>query len=174
SRHRRASSATAGRAGGRHGAAWPGRSVSPRTASPDVAPAVPRWHALARELDPLAVPRLAREPPHLEGAEPGRPDPALQHPRRRLGGLGDEVALKRHQHRSLLLGGQALGDVDLPSVVGLEHAGLLVARSLLLDRYRGMLPCLRAGTASRLVDSIRNALINRGRVSAGSITSSMN
>jgi hypothetical protein len=36
-----------------------------------------------------------------------------------------------------------------------------------------MFPCLRAGIVSRFVDSIRNALINRGRVSAGSITSSM-
>ena len=37
-----------------------------------------------------------------------------------------------------------------------------------------MFPCLRAGIVSRFVDSIRSALISRGRVSAGSITSSMN
>ena len=40
--------------------------------------------------------------------------------------------------------------------------------------HSGMFPCLRAGTVSRLVESIRSALIRRGRVSAGSITSSMN
>src|SRR6478609_8751471 len=135
----------------------------------DVAPPVHRRDALARELHPLPVPWLAREPAHLQRAVPGRLDPALQHPRRGLRVLGDEVALQCHQHGALLLEGQALGDVDLPSVVRFEHAV-----SWLLARYRGMLPCLRAGTASRLVDSMRSALMSRGRVSAGSITSSMN
>ena len=40
--------------------------------------------------------------------------------------------------------------------------------------HSGMFPCLRAGIVSRFVPSIRSALIKRGRVSAGSITSSMN
>ena len=54
-------------------------------------------HALARELHPLAVPGLTREPAHLQRTVSRRLDPALQHPRRRLRVLGDEVALERHQ-----------------------------------------------------------------------------
>src|SRR5438067_3164472 len=37
----------------------------------------------------------------------------------------------------------------------------------------GMFPCLRRGLLSRLVDSDRNAATRRGRVSCGSMTSSM-
>src|SRR5262249_32048645 len=40
--------------------------------------------------------------------------------------------------------------------------------------HSGMFPCLRGGTCSRLVRSIRSDWIRRGRVSAGSITSSTN
>src|SRR3954470_10942440 len=79
----------------------------PTTASPDVAPAVHRRNALARELHPLSVPGLAREPPYLEGAVTGRFDPALEHPWRRLRVLRDEIALERHQHGAFLLEGQA-------------------------------------------------------------------
>ncbi len=39
--------------------------------------------------------------------------------------------------------------------------------------YSGMLPCLRFGCGTRLLCSIRSALISFGRVSRGSITSSM-
>ena len=45
-------------------------------------------------------------------------------------------------------------------------------RSLPVDQ-RGTLPCLRFGSSSRLVDSIRNPATSFRRVSAGSITSSM-
>ena len=38
--------------------------------------------------------------------------------------------------------------------------------------YKGMLPCFLAGFSSRLLRSMSSALINRGRVSRGSITSS--
>ena len=94
---------------------------------------------------------------------PGRVDPALEHPRRRLRALLQEVALERHQDRAFLLGREPVGEVEA-AVVGLEH----------VHPYSGMFPCLRAGTLSRFVESMRSAWISRGRVSAGSITSSMN
>ena len=74
--------------------------------------------------------------------------------------LAREVALERPDDGALLLRREVFGQLEprSPSVIGLPHSG--------------MFPCLRAGTASRLVASIRSALINRGRVSAGSITSS--
>jgi hypothetical protein len=46
-------------------------------------------------------------------------------------------------------------------------------RSLLARGYSGMFPCLRFGCSTRLVWSIRRARIRRGRVSGGSMTSSM-
>ena len=45
-----------------------------------------------------------------------------------------------------------------------------VARSL---DYSGMLPCLRFGPGSRLVSSVSSAVMTFGRVSWGTITSSM-
>ena len=39
--------------------------------------------------------------------------------------------------------------------------------------YSGMFPCLRFGPASRLLCSVRSAMISFGRVSCGTITSSM-
>ncbi len=39
--------------------------------------------------------------------------------------------------------------------------------------YSGMLPCLRLGVSTRLVCSVSSARISRGRVSCGTITSSM-
>lgn len=42
-----------------------------------------------------------------------------------------------------------------------------------VGNHSGMLPWRRAGRATRLVSSILSALISAGRVSAGSITSSM-
>ena len=39
--------------------------------------------------------------------------------------------------------------------------------------YSGMLPCLRLGCATRLVSSVSSAVITFGRVSCGTITSSM-
>src|SRR5512141_2875627 len=42
-----------------------------------------------------------------------------------------------------------------------------------LESYNGMQPCFLGGLLSRLLDSISSALINRGRVSRGSITSSI-
>ena len=39
--------------------------------------------------------------------------------------------------------------------------------------YSGMLPCLRLGWATRLVSSVSSAVITLGRVSCGTITSSM-
>src|SRR4051794_41730477 len=98
-------------------------------ASPDVAPTVHRRDALACELHPLSVPGFAREPPDLQRAVARRFDPALEHPRCGFGVLGDEVALERHQHRALLFEGQALGHVDLSSIVGLEHAGSSLLRA---------------------------------------------
>jgi len=50
------------------------------------------------------------------------------------------------------------GDARLPHVLGI---------------YSGMLPCLRCGWATRLVCRVRSARISFGRVSCGSITSSM-
>src|SRR6266516_3719777 len=131
--------------------------------STDVAAAVHRRHALAREFDPLPVPGLACEPAHLERPVPGRLDPTLQDPRCRLRIVLDEVPLERHQGRAFLLRGQPVRKVEPPSVVGLEHDA---------SSYSGMFPCLRAGTDSRFVESMRSALISRGLVSAGSITSS--
>ena len=39
--------------------------------------------------------------------------------------------------------------------------------------YSGMLPCLRLGVSTRLVWSVSSARISFGRVSCGTITSSM-
>jgi hypothetical protein len=68
------------------------------------------------------VPRLPREPADLERPEPGRLDPTLQDPRRRLRVLLDEVPLERHQHRALLVGGETVGDLEAPARSLFEHA----------------------------------------------------
>ena len=47
------------------------------------------------------------------------------------------------------------------------------AAATFAEPYSGMLPCLRLGPGSRLVCSVRSAVISRGRVSWGTITSSM-
>ena len=46
-------------------------------------------------------------------------------------------------------------------------------KNFLWDHYRGMFPCFLAGFESLLLDNISRALIKRGLVSRGSITSSI-
>src|SRR5439155_21862153 len=121
-----------------------------RPGSANVAPAVIRRHALASELGPLPVPRLASVATNLQAAEADRLDPSLEDPGGRLRVLLDEVALERHQDRALLLGREPLGELEPAAALFLEHG------------YSGMLPCLRAGTDSRFVESIRRARTSRG------------
>ena len=76
--------------------------------------------------------------PRLQRAVARGVDPPLEHPRRRLRVLGGEVPLERHQDGAVLLGRDALGDLEAP----------LVLRPFIISPfYRGMFPCLRAGIA---------------------------
>ena len=54
----------------------------------------------------------------------------------------------------------------------LLRKGAAVAGPPATGHYSGMLPCFLAGLASRLLLSISRALIRRGRVRRGSMTSS--
>src|SRR5204863_3748752 len=88
----------------------------------------------------------------LQDPDPHVLDPAGHRPRVGLLGVVGEIAFEGGDQRLFLLRKEPVGQV-------VPHSG--------------MFPCLRAGTASRLVESIRSVLIRRGRVSAGSMTSSM-
>src|SRR3954447_1332180 len=114
-----------------------------------------RIRATPRERRPEGGrPRRVQQLPPLEGSLAGTRDPALEHPRRRPPLLAGEVALQRGEHLAFLLLGEAVGEPEA------------------LRAHRGTFPCLRGGTDSRFVASIRSAFTRRGRVSAGSITSS--
>src|SRR5438552_8365276 len=76
---------------------------------------------------------------------------------------GERPWIRRNPRRSEVLVERRFDGAD---VVRIETGRELVPHS-------GMFPCLRGGTCSRLVRSIRSDWIKRGRVSAGSITSSM-
>jgi hypothetical protein len=89
-----------------------------------------------------------------------------------------EVALERANNRPLLVRRQI--GVQLEPArretrgVGPTRGAAVRGTVPFVVAHSGMFPCLRAGIVSRFVPSIRSALIKRGRVSAGSITSSMN
>src|SRR5438270_9773012 len=85
-----------------------------------------------------------------------------RHPRRSAGGgcclraLVAPDAINRSENRSLFIGRRRTGaDARLGTL-----------------RHSGMFPCLRGASVSRFVSSISSALMSRGRVSRGSITSS--
>src|SRR4029453_8505718 len=125
---------------------------------PRVAAARLRRDALAGERHVAeAPPRRRRVVPGLQRTEPRRVDPAREDPRVGVRTLLREVALERADDRAFLVGCEGARELE---AAGVAHSG--------------MFPGFRAGTVSRLVESIRSALIRRGRVSAGSITSSMN
>ena len=69
---------------------------------------------------------------------------------------------------------QQLGSLnDAGFTLGHEFPPSLLSALLLPKSYNGMLPCFFGGFVSRLFRSISNASMSRGRVSWGSITSSM-
>jgi hypothetical protein len=92
-------------------------------------------------------------PPHLEQAAPNGFCPPGKRPRRGPGAIGVQGPLERDDHRPSLFGAKLRWQLEP-------------------GHQRGMLPCFRGGTDSRLVRSIRRAWISRTLVSAGSMTSS--
>jgi len=95
-------------------------------------------------------------------AEAGRLNARSDHPRRRAGGgcclraLVAPDAIDRSEHGTLFfLRRRARADARLRTL-----------------GHNGMFPCLRGASVSRFVSSISSALMSRGRVSRGSITSS--
>ena len=104
--------------------------MAPNAASEDVAAAVRRRDALARERARRPGATARARAPRLQRAEPRRVDPALEHPRGRLRALLQEVALERGDDRALLLGREPSGS----------------SKSARRPSHSGMFPCLRAGT----------------------------
>ena len=111
---------------------------------------------------------------------PGRADRLHRHSARAA--PGGRLRNKRHGlHAQLAAGADdahgdlaAVGDQTLLNIAHLilDRQGFETLQVYLND-HNGMLPCFLGGLVSRLLDSISSALIRRGRVSCGSITSSM-
>ena len=97
--------------------------------------------------------------------------------------LGDVIAGRAEGRRSAeeitLFDSTGLAIQDLAIAIAVYEAwreGRIDATSVgsrIAPRYSGMLPCFRFGRSTRLVCSVRRARISFGRVSCGTITSSM-